>query len=501
MDAVVRTELLERLKRNSRELMRRRARTNVLDFGSYVFPDVEKGDDYERTWFNEVLNKEVMDFIRNDDPDCPFLMVWAPPRHGKSQFISRFLPAFLFGKDPNTRIIGASYGQDFANKISRDVQQIMLSRRYAEIFPSTRLPRAGLQADVERRSTTEFDIMGKRGSYVARGVGTGATGRGADWIIIDDPIKNRADAESQNNRDSVWQWYRSSIRTRLEKGGKILLILTRWHEDDLGGRLLKKMKTDREADKWKVVSLPALAEKSPNTHPKDKRKPGEPLWPERYSKFYLLKTKATLGPYDWSALYQQSPLPPGGAAIKRQWLMQIISREKTPEGLQWVRFWDLAVTTKKRSDHTASVQAAMDIERNLFLRGGIRGKWTWPGARKILITAANREKVLVGVESTATQIGFVNDLQQDKDLKFAAIVGCNPTADKLTRALPWIAKAAAGKLYVVEGPWVDDFIEECVRFTGAGDAEDDQIDAVSGAYQMLLDATDSAIAEFEDDVY
>ena len=339
----------------------------------------------------------------------------------------------------------------------------------------------------------EWEISGNTGYYVGRGTGGGITGRGADYIFIDDPIKNRADAESQNSRDSVWEWYRSTLRTRLQRSGKIAMVLTRWHEDDLAGRILERMKEDPQADRWKVISFPALFDKYETrfSHPRDKRKHGAPLWPQMFDIRFLSQTRATVGSYDWASLYQQSPQPPGGAVIKREWLTNIV--DKAPDGLFWYRFWDLAVTKKKQSDFTAGIQLAIDPRGFVFARCMIRGKWEWPTVRKILVAAGRSENICVGVESAATQVGFVQDLQQEKDLQGVVVKGYCPEADKKTRALPWIAKAEAGKFFMVNGDWISDFVAECEKFTGAGDKEDDQVAAVSGAYKRALEGGGGAI--------
>jgi len=449
---------------------------------------------FDRTKFGDVICDELERWYY--DPESTFLMILAPPRHGKSQKVSRFLPAWIFGQNPNARIIGTSYGQDYANTISISVQRILQSPNYQTLFPDVGLPGPGRGTELERRTMAEWQISGHTGYYVGRGTGGGITGRGADYIIIDDPIKNRADAESSNNRDLVWEWYKSTLRTRLQKGGRIALVLTRWHEDDLAGRLLEKMIDDPQADRWKVVSFPALYEKTEHTHSRDKRKVGQPLWPSVFDMKFLRQTKATLGSYDWESLYQQNPLPPGGTVIKREWLTKIT--DQAPDGLYWFRFWDLAVTKKKTSDFTASCQGAMDINGVLYARNMIRGKWEWPTVRKILVAAGKSEDIKVGVETAATQVGFVQDLQQDKGLQGVTVVGYNPEADKKTRALPWIAKAESGNFVMVKGPWIADFISECEHFTGEGDKHDDQVDAVSGVYKMILEGGGGAVADLGD---
>lgn len=449
---------------------------------------------FQKTWFHRIIAAELEQW--DTDPDSPNLLIMMPPRHGKSELVSRFLPAYLFGKDPNKRIIATSYAQDLANDMSRDCQHIMLTEAYARIFPNTRLSRTGRRTETARRMVSEFNIIGGSGYYVGRGIGGGITGRGADRIIIDDPVKNREDAESETKRETVWRWYTSTLRTRLQKNGKIVLLLTRWHEDDLAGRILKQAKNEPGGDKWKVVAFPAESEKSEYTHPEDMREDGDALWPDMYSEEYLHRTKTTLGIYDWSALFQQTPTPPGGAVCKREWL-QVIT--KPPEGLTWLRAWDLAVSKKTSADHTASCQMAADEHGNVYIRGLIRMQDTWPRVRERLVDVARREEVLVGIEAQGTQKGFIDDLLEEKLLQQVAIMGYTVEVDKLTRALPWIARAQAGKFYIIDGSGVDCFINEAVHFTGKDDAEDDQVDAVSLGYRMLgeLDVGVTCVGQYD----
>jgi predicted phage terminase large subunit-like protein len=253
--------------------------------------------------------------------------------------------------------------------------------------------------------------------------------------------------------------------------------------DDLCGTLLKKAKEDPFADKWEVISLPAILEE-PSKNDYDIRKPGQVLWPEWFSAEYLQTVRANLGTYDWSALYQQRPLPAGGGKIKREWFKIV---DEAPEGLKWSRFYDLAVSTRATADFTASLEAAMDEENNIYLRNMIRDRWEWPDVYKMIVqTARNERKTLVGVESNGPQRGFVDQLLRDPALKGIALKGYNMSVDKLTRALPWIAKAEAGKVYLIRGGWINEFLNECQLFTGHNDKHDDQIDAVSGCYIMAV---------------
>jgi len=205
------------------------------------------------------------------------LMIFMPPRHGKSELASKRFPAWCLGRNPRRQIIAASYNSDLANDFGRNVRNIVAEPEFRQVFPDVSL--ATDSAAANRMNTNHG------GAYVAAGVGTAVTGRGANIALIDDPFKDREEADSERRRELVWDWYRSTLYTRLMPGGAIVLIQTRWHEDDLAGRLL-----DQERDQWEVLELPAI-----NTQ-------GKALWPEWYDETALARIKATIGPREWSKL-------------------------------------------------------------------------------------------------------------------------------------------------------------------------------------------------------
>jgi len=456
------------------------ARRSLLNFTTFTFEG-----DYQVNWHHRLVADEIDAWLVAEEPYN--LLIQEPPRHGKSEQCSRRLPGYIFGRNPDAQVLFGSYSADLAGAMSRDAQRVMLGNRYSQVFPHTRLATKGNRYDETAiRQANEFTIVGKRGRFRASGVGGGLTGRGADIGIIDDPFKNRQEAESETVRDGVIEWYKSTFRTRLEKGGRILMLLTRWHLHDLAGWCIDKMKIDPEADKWKVISLPALFEKGEFTRPCDHRQPNEALWVSKYPESALRKIKATIGTYDFNALYQQQPSPPGGAVFKREWA-KVIDAEDLPPNVQWVRYWDLAVTAKTSADYTASVQMGRDQNNNVYVRRIVREQMEWPVGKRMLKTIAISEKLPVGIETCGTQKGFFQDLMADLEMASIALYAFNEDKDKLTRALPWIARAEAGKFYLVRGKGIDNYIDELVEFTGQGDKHDDQVDATSGAYRMLAE--------------
>lgn len=235
-----------------------------------------------------------------------------------SQVCSRHLPAYVLGRNPDAQIIATSYAADLATRMNRDVQRIIDTPIYREVFPKTTMNSKNVSADARGsylRNSEIFEIIGHRGSYRGAGVGQGITGMGYWLGIVDDPVKNRAEAESRTVRDGIWDWYTSTFRTRAEKGAKILIVLTPWHPDDLHGRLLKQAAENPQADQWEVLRLPAIAPDR-QLHALDPRQPGEALWPGKYDLAELNRIKFSIGDYDWGSLYQCNPTIEGGNIFK-----------------------------------------------------------------------------------------------------------------------------------------------------------------------------------------
>jgi len=248
------------------------------------------------------------------------LMIFEPPRHGKSEQTSRRLPPYILGKFPDKQVIFSTYSHELSANMNREAQRIIEHPSYMELFPETKLSgmnvRTASQTDFLRNSDC-FEIVGRQGSYRNAGIGGSLTGFGMNVGIIDDPFKNKEEADSTIIRDKVWNWYTTVFLTRLEKNGQILLTMTRWHEDDLAGRILTEMKRTNNADGWMVLSLPAICEKIQDDDP---RKIGQALWPNKYDTNALASFRRSLGSRDFSALYQQRPTAMEGGIIKRDWL-------------------------------------------------------------------------------------------------------------------------------------------------------------------------------------
>lgn len=453
-------------------------------------------------WPHQLLIYRKLERITNGTSKR--LMIFMPPRHSKSETVTVRYTAWRMIRDPKMNLILGCYNQRLANRFSRKIRRIA-----GEYTPLSK----------ERRAVDEWETAAG-GTLCAVGVGGGVTGYGAGLIVIDDPVKNRAHAESIAFRESVFDWFNDDIYTRLEPGAAIVLIQTRWHEDDLAGRLLKEMANGGE--RWDVLSLPALAESFSTAETQSRRESheiydtttgtensipsveektlrlsvsavnnssdplgradGEALCPERYDRDALLRIKKKIGSYAFAALYQQSPTPRDGGLFKRKWFRQIV--DHAPEGLRWFRGYDLAVSTKTSADYTASFRCAKDAEGNLYIADGYRDRVEFPEQRRYVVERMTQEKNTAhGIEEALHGRAFVQELRREIRLSGVPMRSVRVDNDKFTRALAWAPLAEAGKVILVRGPWIDDFLDEVCRFPDA--THDDQVDAVSLAVKMI----------------
>jgi len=441
------------------------ARRNLCDFATATDPR------YTVNWHHRVLCHYLDRFARGE---IPRLMVSMPPRHGKSELVSRKLPAYIFGRDPNASIIATSYSADLASRMNRDTQRIIDSERYREIFPATVLFGKNIRSVADGsylRNSDIFEIVGHRGVYRSAGVGGGITGMGGTFIIIDDPLKNREEASSAVVREKLWEWYTSTLYTRLEKDGAILLTMTRWHEDDLAGRLLRLAETDAAADQWEVLTFPATAEAV--RHPEDVRRVGQALWPEKYSLERLAGIKTALGSYDWGALYQQHPSPAEGGLFKREhWKYW---RELPPKLTDWMQSWDCAFKATSSSDYVVGQVWARD-GANRYLIDQVRRRMTFTETLQAIrdMTKLYPQTHHKLVEDKANGSAVIDTLRRE----IPGIVAVEPRGGKEVRAQAVTAQIEAGNVFLPQNaPWLGDFIEECAAFPNG--AHDDQVDAMT----------------------
>ena len=511
--------------------------------------------------------------------ECSRLMIFVPPRHGKSELVTVRFPAWTLKHEPGTKIIIGSYNQRLANRFSRKIRSALADDAALSEPPAsaggrfntnehiadkpaaaTSKPSAsngGRSAQQNRppahaggsdftfahryvNSEAEWETT-EGGGVRAVGVGAGVTGFGADLIIIDDPVKSRAEAESETYRERVWNWFNDDIYTRLEPDGKIILIQTRWHEDDLAGRLLREAR-EEGGEQWEVISLPALAESDAGTqrlregeetgsppyeggvasasddgvvlckshhagistdphtenHPVGEtptpllrkeggrfsdplgRTEGQALCPERFDEEKLDQIRKKLGSYSFAALYQQRPVPAEGGLFKRAWFRTV---NTAPPNLRWKRGYDLGISTNATADYTASLRVGYDREGTMYIDGGYRRRIEYPDQRRYILGRIQAEPDTEhGIELSANGNAVVQDLRREPRTRGRPLRGVKVKGDKVTQALPWIALAEEGKVFLVKGAWNTEFIDEAASFPSG--THDDQIDAVSIAVRM-----------------
>jgi predicted phage terminase large subunit-like protein len=415
------------------------------------------------------------------------LIISCPPRTGKSRLVSIEFPAWLLGRQNDRELIVTGYAQGFIRKHSREAKnKISSNLMYRSIFPNTRL--------VEGDSTVDNWAVTGGGRYKAVGVGGPITGLGCNVAIIDDPVKNIEEALSANQLEKIWDWFLSTLYTRLHPTeNAIIVTMTRWSRDDIIGRLTSpKFKAQMQdagmTDPWEIVNLPALAEDNDPLG----RPVGAPLSPERIPLEKWMQDKAIQSDYIWASLYCGHPVNKGGNYIKVD-RIERINASACPQGLRWVRYWDVAATDKTTSDYQASVCGAIDPSTDiLYLKEGKKFKATWPVVRDRIVDIAKTEKIPVGMEAVA---GFKAAFQNLLEVMPSTIMCTEYDAskDKLVRALPWIAKAEKYKIKWVrsndvdtakDNTWISDFVEELEAFPYG--AHDDALDAISGVVHMLV---------------
>lgn len=392
---------------------------------------------------------------------CKRLMLFLPPRHGKSEQATIHYAAYRLLLDPTLKVIVGAYNHGLACNFSRQ------TRRVVSQF--------GFQFADDANKQNQWSSPAGGGLY-AVGVGSGVTGWGADAAIVDDPVKNRLEAESPTYRKRVLDWYQNDLYTRLHPGAPVILIMTRWHSLDLAGQLLEQAKNGGE--QWDVVSLPAIAEENDAIG----RKPGQALWPDRYSEEDFDRIKRAIGSYAFSALYQQRPSPREGGMFQADWLPIVEPKPRT--GLA-CRAWDNAATVAG-GDFSTGVRMVRDGQKYVLTHVW-RGQVSSEQLRLAKVTQAQIDGlntiIHLPVDPGAAGVDLVaSDRRALATLGFG-VVDKRPTGSKEVRAMPFAAACEAGLVELERGPWNQAFIDELCSFpTGA---HDDQVDAASDAFNYL----------------
>lgn len=454
------------------ELSRRvRAMRGLLPFTQFTFPE------YETNWHHKLIAK-YLDQVR--ERKIKRLMIFTPPRHGKSELVSYRFPAFILGTNANQRVLSCSYNDDLAQKAGREVRRIIKSDEFERLFPA--VAKAGTtRKDGYSNTSSEFELPGFRGGYKCAGVGVGITGRGFNIGIIDDPIKDRAEAESTAYREGVWDWYTSTFFTRRDRmDSAIVLIQTRWHHNDLAGRLLEQMKEGGE--QWVVLNLPALAEDK-DRHPEDPRQAGEALWPARFDRDSLLSIR-TMSLYDFSALYQGQPVPREGGLFKSD-KINLISSIDQKEIARSIRYWDKAAT-QGAGCNSAGVLMHEMRDHTIVVADVVAGQWSALQREKIIKRTAqiDGKKVKIWCEQEPGSGGKESAESTIRMLSGFVIKADRVTGSKEARAEPFAAQVEGGNVSCLIREWTKQYLDELSLFPAAKFR--DRVDASSGAFNKLF---------------
>lgn len=449
---------------DERAVLRALLRTNLVAFTQRVFQTVVPGQTFLPNWHIDAIAYELNRAMRGE---MRRLIITLPPRNLKSICASVAFPAYALGHDPSKRIVCASYSQDLTAKHARDTRSVITSDWYRQLFPRTRI-------DPKKNAETEFETTAK-GYRLGTSVGGTLTGRGGSLIIIDDPLKP-TEALSETKRAAVSEWYDSTLTSRLDDKKKdvIILIMQRLHVDDLVGHVLEK-----DGQHWVHLNLPAIADRAMDVPLGDgrfyHRAEGELLHAEREPRATLEDLRSAMGSQSFSAQYQQAPVPPGGALIRRDWLATYDRLPEPRQGDRIVQSWDTASKANASNDYSACTTWLMS-GKDYYLFHVDRRRLEFPDLkRRIVALAEAREANTVLIEDAGSGISLIQELRDEGQVRPIAI---KPDRDKISRLEGQSAVIEAGRVFLpAKAPWLDEFLAEVLAFPYG--RFDDQVDSLS----------------------
>ncbi len=392
------------------------------------------------------------------------LIVNMPPRHTKSEFASFLFPAWMMGREPRLKIIQTSHTAELAQRFGRKVRNLIDTQDYQNIFP-------GMELSADSKAAGRWETN-QGGEYFSAGVGGAITGRGADLLIIDDPHSEQ-DALSSTALENAWEWYSSGPRQRLQPGGAIVIVMTRWNTKDITGELIKAQGQPK-ADQWEIVEFPAIM-------PSDK-----PVWPEYWKLEELEAVKASISIAKWNAQWQQNPTAEEGAIIKREWWRKW-NQPKMPGLMHVIQSYDTAYSRKETADYSAITTWGifMPDEKtpNIILLDMKKGRWDFPEMKEIAYNSYKYwepESVVIEAKASGTP------LTQELRMRGIPVINFTPSKgnDKLSRVNSVAPLFQSGVVWYPEGEaWAEELIEECAAFP-------------YGEHDDLVDSTTQALMRF-----
>ena len=448
------TDLLKYELRNLQIKVAQESRSSYLTFVKKVWPDFIAGNHHK------IFAQKLEDVSRGK---IKRLIVNMPPRHTKSEFASNLFPAWMMGRNPKLKIIQTTHTAELSYNFGRKVRNLFDQQEFKDVFPDVSLSQDSKAAG---RFTTN-----KGGEYFAAGVGGAITGRGADLLIIDDPHSEQ-DALSQTAMDNAYEWYTSGPRQRLQPGGSIVIVMTRWSTKDLTGKLINAQ-TNANADQWDVVEFPAILN-------------DKPMWPEFWKLSELEGVKASLSEQKWQAQWQQSPTSEEGSIIKREW-WRMWPKDTLPDLMHVIQSYDTAFLKKETADYSAITTWGVfypdqDSPANLILLDAVKERLEFPELRRVALEQYrywNPETVII--ESKASGLPLTYELRK----MGIPVINYTPSRgnDKHARVNSVAPLFESGQIWAPDHKFAEEVIEECASFP-YGDHDD------------LVDSTTQAVMRF-----
>ena len=432
---------------------------NFLIFAQTVWEDFiyRKTDNPKKYGHHQIIAHAFEDIAANKEKR---LIINMPPRHTKSEFASYLFPAWMIGKFPKMKIMQVSHNAELSSRFGSKVRNLMNTKEYKMIFGNVTL-----REDSKAKGRWETNHGGE---YFAAGVGGSITGRGADLLIIDDPHTEQ-DSMSDSAMERAYEWYTSGPRQRLQPGGRICVVMTRWAVDDLTGRLIKAQK-EPKADKWKVIEFPAIL-------PNDK-----PVWPEYWNKEDLDSVKASISVKNWNAQYMQDPTSEEGAIIKRDW-WQVWDKVHLPKLLHVIQSYDTAFSKKETADYSAITtwgifEPVEGYEKCIMLLDAQKGRYDFPDLKNLALEQYHYwEPETVIVEAKASGQPLIQELRRAG----IPVIDYVPARgrDKHTRINSVAPVFESGMVFAPDEHWAHEVIEECAAFPNG--QYDDYVDSMTQA--------------------
>ena len=428
-------------------------RENFLDFVGAMWPDFISGRHHR------IIAEKLERVARGE---LKRLIINMAPRHTKSEFASFLFPAWMMGKNPAMKIIQATHTTELAVNFGRKTKNLIDSDDFKTVFPEVKLA-------ADSKASGRWDTS-RGGMYYAVGVGSNLAGRGGDLVIIDDPHSEQT-AMSSSGFEDAWDWYTGGPRQRLQPGGSIVLVQTRWSEKDMTGQLLRAMAKDDLADQWEVVELPAIFED------------GTPCWPEFWGLEDLTAVRASIPPSKWNAQYQQRPTGEENAIIKREWWKRW-EKESVPQLEYVIQSYDTAFSKRETADYSAITTWGVFYPNeggsgpNLILLDSKKGRWDFPELKGIALEEYEFwDPDTVIVEAKASGMPLTHELRN----MGIPVVNFTPSRgnDKVTRVHSVSPLFEAGMVWAPDTTFADEMIEEVAAFPNG--EYDDLVDSMTQA--------------------